>query len=116
MKERNITFVHELTYNPYSQGVVERFQKTVNDSLYSLYCDDTDSFDLIKALDFVIKKYNNHVHCTTKFTRNQIFYSNDENLFKIVLENMKKSFRNIIIDNINFKNNEKCLMKTKFKI
>ena len=29
---------------------------------------------------------------------------------------MKNSFKNFISDNINFKNNEKCLMKAKFKI
>ena len=116
LNEKNVTFVHGLPYNPHSQGVVERFHKTVKDSLYSLYCDNIESFDIIKALDIVIKKYNNHVHSTTKFTPNQIFFSNDENLFKKVLENMKASFKRINSDNINFKNNEKCLLKTKFKI
>ena len=87
----------------------------MKDSLYSLYCDDIESFDIIKALDIVIKKYNNHVHSTTKFPPNQIFFSNDENLFKKVLENMKNSFRSINRDNINFKINEKCLLKTKLK-
>ena len=116
LKEKNIKFVHGLPYNPHSQGVVERFHKTVKDHLYSVYCDDIESFDILKALDTVVKKYNNHVHSTTKYTPNQIFYSNDENLFKTVLENMKNSFKNINSDNINFQNNEKCLLKTKFKI
>ena len=75
----------------------------MKDSLYSLYCDDIKSFDIIKALDIVIKKYNNHFHSTTKFPPNQIFFSNDENLFKKVLENMKNSFKNINSENNNFR-------------
>ena len=63
------------------------------DHLYSVYCDDIEYFDILKALDTVVKKYNNHVHSTTKYTPNQIFYSNDENLFKTVLENMKNSLK-----------------------
>ena len=57
------------------------------------------------ALNIVIKKYNNNVHNTTKFPSDQIFFSNDENLFKKVLENMKNSFKNIKKNNINFINN-----------
>ena len=73
----------------------------MKDSLYSLCCEDNESFYIIKALDNVIKKYNNHVHNIAKFPSTQIFFSNDENPFKKVLENIKKSFKNINIDNIN---------------
>ena len=66
--------VYHLPYNPQSQGVVHQFHKTVKVSLYSLYSDKKDIFNLINVneLDIAIKKYNNHVHCTIKFTPNQI--------------------------------------------
>ena len=76
----------------------------MKDFLYILYCDDIESFVIIKALDIIIKKYNNHFHSTAKFPPNQIIFSNDENLFKRVLENMKNSFKNIISEYNNFKN------------
>ena len=73
----------------------------MKDSLSSLYCDDIESFDIIMALDIVIKKYNNLIHSISKFSLTQIFFSNNENLFKKVLENMKNSFKSINSYNIN---------------
>ncbi len=99
LKEKNINFIHGLPFNPHSQGVVERFHKTIKDSLYSLYSENKESFDIIQGLDIVIKKYNNH-------DPNQIFYSNNHNLYKKVLTNMKNTFKNIKVDNANFKENE----------
>ena len=105
-----------MPYNPHSQGVVEKFHKTIKDYLYSVYSDDKDNFDLKKSIDIVIKKYNNHKHRTTKYTPNQIFYSSDEELYSEVLENMKKLFKSIGSENANFKVKEKCLLKCKFII
>ena len=81
LKEKHIKFIHGLPYNPHSQGVVERFHKTIKDALYCLYSDNKEGFDLVHTLDIVIKKYNNHKHTTTNLSPNQIFYSNDEELF-----------------------------------
>ena len=74
-----------MPYNPHSQGVVERFHKTIKDSLYFIYADNPEDFDIKDSLDIVIKKYNNHKHSSTKYTPNQIFYSEDEKLLKEVL-------------------------------
>ena len=116
LKEKNIKFIHGMPYNPHSQGVVERFHKTIKDYLYSIYSDDKDNFDLRRSVDIVVKKYNNHKHRTTKYTPNQIFYSSDEALYSEVLENMKKLFKSIGSENANFKVKEKCLLKCKFII
>ena len=62
-----------------------------------------------KSLEIVLKKYNNHIHSTTKYTPNQIFYSDNEYLFKKVISNIKMSFKNIGKESIYFKDNEKCL-------
>ncbi len=44
-----------MPYNPHSQGVVERFHKTVKDALYYLFSDDPDNFDIKESLEVVIK-------------------------------------------------------------
>ena len=67
MKAKNIKFIHGLPYYPYSQGIVERFHKTIKDCyLYSLFPDDKDNFDFRRSIDIVVKKYNNQIHRTTK--------------------------------------------------
>ena len=116
LKDKDIKYIHGNPYNPHSQGVVERFHKTVKDALYSLYADNPDSFNIKENLEIVIKKYNNHIHSTTKFSPNQIFYSDDEDLFKKVLTNIKNSFKYIGKDFMNFKIKEKCLLIKKIKI
>ena len=95
---------------------MERFHKTIKDALYSLYADNPETFNIKESLDIVIKKYNNHIHTTTKFTQNEIFYSKDEELYNQVLENIKKSFKYIGTEYMNFKEKEKCLLNKKFKI
>ena len=104
-----------MPYNPHSQGVVERFHKTIKDSLYCIYADNPEDFKTKESLDIVIKKYNNHIHSSTKYSPNQIFYSEDEKLLKEVLENIKKAFKSRGSLEQNFKENEKCLLNRKFK-
>ena len=79
---KNIIFLHGMPYNPHSQGVVERFHKTVKDSLYWIYLDNPKEFEIKESLDIIIKKYNNQVHSSTKHPPNQFFYSEDDNLFE----------------------------------
>jgi len=116
LHDNNIKFIHGTPYNPHSQGVVERFHKTIKDSLLCLYSDGPDSFDIVENLDIVIKKYNNHIHRSTKYSPNKIFYSDNQKLFEEVLLNIKNSFKYFSIDNSNFSVDDKCLLKPKFKI
>ena len=116
LQQKNINYIHGMPYNPHSQGVVERFHKTVKDGLYCQYIDDPEKFDIQLNLDILIKKYNNHIHSSTKFTPNEIFYSKNEDLFKTVLSNIKASFNKRENEIIIFKDNEKCLINKKFKI
>ena len=115
LKSKNINYIHGMPYNPHSQGVVERFHKTIKDGLYCLYEDDPHNFEIKQSLELIIKKYNNHIHSSTKYTPNEIFYSKDEELFKKVLENIKSSFKKTFGEQ-NFKDNEKCLLNKKYKI
>ena len=103
LNDKNINYIHGNPYNPHSQGVVERFHKTVKDSLYCLYADNPDYFNIKDCLEIVIKKYNNHIHSTTKYSPNQIFFSDNEDLFTEVLSNIKNSFKYVGKEIMNFK-------------
>ena len=116
LKDKKIRLIHGLPYNPHSQGVVEIFHKTIKDYLYSIYSDDKENFDLKQSIDIVIKKYNNHKHRSTQYTPNKIFYSKDEELYSKVLENLKSIFNSVKYEDANFIENEKCLLKCKFRI
>ena len=109
LKDKKIRLIQGLQYIPHSQGVIERFHKTIKDYLYSIYSDDKENFDLKLSINIVIKKYNNHKHRSTQYTPNEIFYSKDEELYSKVLENLKSKFNSIKYENANFIENEKCL-------
>ena len=67
-------------------------------------------------IDVVLKKYNNHIHSTTKYSPNIRFYSENDKLNEEVLKNIKTSFKILGNTNINFNDNERCLLSTNFKI
>ena len=75
-----------MPHNPHSQGVVERFHQTIKDIPYNKNAENQKLFK-IKESELAVKKYNNHVHFTTKFIPNTIFYSNAKKLLII-----RKSF------------------------
>ena len=116
LNENDIKFIHGAPYNPHSQGVVERFHQTLKDLLYSIYADEKKEDNIKEYLEIALKKYNNHIHYSTKYKPNDIFYSKSEDLFNNVLENIKNSFKNITNEFKNFVENEKCLLNGKLKI
>ena len=65
---KNIDYINGIPYNPDSQVVVERFHKTIKDLLYVRYLDNEKSFNLRESLEIVLKKYNNHIHSSTKYS------------------------------------------------
>ena len=64
----------------------------------------------------VCQNYNNKRHTTTKFTPNEIFFSDDKAKFKEVINNIKKKFK--YVNNINiiraFNIGEKALLSPKY--
>ena len=79
LKSKNINYIHGNLYNPHSQVVVESFHKTIKDSLYCMNADNPDSFNIKDCLEIIDKKYNNHIHSTTKNTPNNIFIQKMKN-------------------------------------
>ena len=72
----NISKIKGAPYNPHSQGVVERLHQTLKDLLYCIFIENTENFDLKELLEIDLKKYNNHIHTSTKYKTNYLFYSN----------------------------------------
>ena len=81
--------------------------------LYSFYFENDYEYDLIESLDIVLKMYNNHIHTTTKYSSNEIFFQNLKNYIKKTLLN-KNNFKSIGKTFKNFSVNELALLNTKF--
>ena len=79
-------------------------------------CENKNQFDLKECLEIVLKIYNNHLHSSTKYKPNEIFFPNSEELYNNALNNIKNSFKYLGGGFKNFKVNEKCLLNGKFKI
>ena len=60
--------------------------------------------------------YNNMIHRSTNHIPNEIFYSQSEELFVEIKENLIKSFKYLENLDYNFSANEKCLLKNNFCI
>ena len=98
LKEMNIKFIHCIPYNPHSQGVVERFNQTLKDMLFSYYFEYENTNNLNESLDIVTKMYNNHVHTTTKYSPNEVFFQK----MKLYLKRFKQISKIVlnILENI----------------
>lgn len=57
-----------------------------------------NKFNICSALKLVVESCNNCKHCTTKFKPIEIFFSHDDNLFKIVKANTICSSKNYYTD------------------
>ena len=105
MESKNIKLIHGHPYNPKSQGSVERLHQSLKKAIYAFH----NEFKYIHIKDIiriVCQNYNNKRHTTTKFTPNEIFFSDDKVKIKEVINNIKKKFKYRIFKNI-FAKNEK---------
>ena len=84
--------VNGLPYNPRFQGTVERIHITLRNSLLSLYLENINSFDIENALFKTMNIYNKSIHRITKFSPNEVFYSTNEDFFKIIKNNVIDKF------------------------
>lgn len=99
-----------MPYHPHSQGACERIHKTIRSALVNVYLENINNFNLVEALNKVVKNYNRKIHTVTKFSPIEIFYSNNKNLFDDVYKNTINYYANNKISNINYKIGEKCLI------
>ncbi len=99
-----------MPYHPHSQGACERIHKTIRSALVNVYLENINNFNLVEALNKVVKHYNRTIYTVTKFSPIEIFYSSNKNLFDDVYKNTINYYANNKISNINYKIREKCLI------
>ena len=97
-------------YSPQSQGIVERIHTTIRQALLSKFLDDQTNFDIKKDLSIIMNIYNNSVHRITRHTPNEVFYSENKDLFLEVYNNILNFYKQTQKDNIMYNQNEKVLL------
>ena len=88
--------------------------RTIKNLLICKYLENTKNFDLVNSLKIVINVINNSKHRTTKNIPKDKFYSNDEELFKIVKFNTINSFKNYKSELIELKENDNIVIFNNF--
>ena len=93
LKSKIINFIHRKLCNLNSNGVLDRFHKTVKDALYCLLYRWSGQFLYQTKPGNTNKKYNNHIYSSPKSSPHQIFNCNCENLFNKILINFKETYK-----------------------
>ena len=114
LNKNNIKLINGCPYNPRSQGAVERIHNTIRNIMLGIFLDDINNFNLENALLKAVNIYNNNIHRITKFSPNEIFYSNNQELFKCVYNNILNNYNNSCIKDSLFKKEELCLLLNNF--
>lgn len=97
--------------------LVELVHKTIRNGLICKYLENRNKFNLCNALKFVLESYNNCKHSTTKFKLIEIFFCNDDILFKNVKENTMCSIKNYYTDEyLVFDINDPILLFNNFEL
>ena len=103
--KNEINLIHGRPRHPQTQGLVERYNRTIKDMLKNKFIECKKNkiiFVLENELDKLVNIYNETKHSSTGFPPNYLFNCTDEKIFKKVINNTKKNFRkkNIHLDNI----------------
>lgn len=98
MKRRNIKIVYSDPYKPTSNGIVERFNKSLKTAVKkNIYADE--DFNWAKSLQNLIEQYNNTYHTTIKNTPNNVNDANRDEVARNIknkVANKLESERNIL--------------------
>ena len=86
LNAENIDFIHGKTYDPHSQGTVERVHRTVRNALVCKFLENKEKFNLVNSLNEVFTIYNSLKHTTTKYKSITIFNCEDESIIQKVFE------------------------------
>ena len=96
-ESNDIILVHGRPYYPQSQGCIEAFNKELKKLLENLFLENKKKFSLKLCLPDALNIYNKNKHSTTKFNPIELFNSQDKEIIKQAIDNIKKfqsKFRN----------------------
>ena len=99
VKEKNVKLINSLPYKPTSQGLIERFNRTIKGKIFK-YMSEKNTKKYVDVLDDLITNYNNTVHSTTKIKPH---IAKDGKFKDRVLDNSRKSAQDM---KKNYKNTE----------
>ena len=74
LEKNNILLIKGKPYNPHSQGVVERVNRSIKNALICEFIDKKLNFQIESALKYVVDNYNNNYHNTIKFSPAKVFF------------------------------------------
>ena len=110
LKDNHIIMINGRPYNPRAQGAVERIHITIRNSLLSMFLENINKFNLENSLVRAVNIYNKTIHRITKHTPNEIFYSSNEDFFKLIINNILDNYNKANKTNLIFKEQEKILL------
>ena len=110
LQDNNVIMINGRPYKPRSQGVVERVHRTIRNSLVVKYIENQKDFNLENSLQIVVNQYNRTQHTVTKYQPNEVFYSNDIDLFKKVYNNIMDYYNKKQEYSFSYSLNDKCLL------
>ena len=96
LNSKNIDFIRGMPYNPHSQGSAERLHQTLKKSLFAVYNefltnnDKSEKFDIKSEVLSICNNYNSIKHNATQYPPIKIFFSDNNDLFNKVIDNLKK--------------------------
>ena len=118
-KKKDIEILHGRPRHPQTQGVVERYNRTIKDLLKNSYYESEKNnipFNLKTQLKEVLEQYNKTKHSSTGYAPEILFNCKDEYVFEIVKKNIIKSQIYIQKNRISSIKDKKGLLAERFNL
>ena len=114
LQKQDVKFLHGRPYHPQSQGMIERLNRTIQQSLNVIFAKNPSNFKINDAISDIMMNYNANYHTTIKMSPREAFnlsINNEKNLKQIekIRNNIKKAFSNKITVN-NFQIGQKAVL------
>ena len=78
--------------------------------------ENKEKFNLVNSLYYVVNSYDNIKHLTIRYRHNDVYYSEDEQLYKYIKESTLKTSKKYFNDEDLFNNNDSLLLYNYFEI
>ena len=80
-------------YHPSTNGVVEISHNEIRKNVIIYYSESPINFNLTNAILEIVQNHNNNIQTVTDYRPIDLFYNNDIEVYKKVVENIKKRIK-----------------------